>query len=561
MDPTLLYEVVSHLERRTFPFLKKLDGKLKPRRGAPLLESRVLVIGGICLGEEPGPKTITHMARMFARASQGQLHMLYGKPVPPAHETRSDLTAPSEAQLYRLYDAMATVLGRQHRPRELNGLTGRKLRAAQRSWERRKKGARELLGTDNDLDTQIRLSIQLLQDTAPPQPEGAEYTTDTTDLPADCRPISQARIKRGERAADRDARWRVKKVGERDPDAPGEQERRSGGGESRTKRVFGFGDDTISGTAENAGYVYAHALFAANAYDVPVSVRLVELLLEHGVGVADLIADRGFSQDGKWLAEVRALGVMPCFDLKATQQHAYPTWKKCLMLPSGGYLPHMPEWLWFIERPGPQAPEEKKRAYRAAIKERSLYALVPHGKPTPDQVRLSSPVLRRKAVNALGCPKVPGSMRRRDPRLAVCDGNHGYDEACCINAATLKAEEIPSIFQFPFWGTPEWEEKYAKRTNVERGFSSFKNPDVIGMTKGQFHYRHVPNVALLTTFMWGAHNLHIWLKRAREAALAAAAALRKHRLRPRRSSQVAVVVDAGSALLEELAVAEDSRAP
>ncbi|MDA8393882.1 MAG: hypothetical protein M0T72_01355 [Candidatus Dormibacteraeota bacterium] len=106
-------------------------------------------------------------------------------------------------------------------------------------------------------------------------------------------------------------------MGERDPDAPGEQERRSGGGESRTKRVFGFGDDTISGNAENAGYVYAHALFPANAYDVPVSVRLVELLQERGVGVADLIADRGFSQDGKWLAEVRALGVMPCFDLKA----------------------------------------------------------------------------------------------------------------------------------------------------------------------------------------------------------------------------------------------------
>jgi hypothetical protein len=102
-------------------------------------------------------------------------------------------------------------------------------------------------------------------------------------------------------------------------------------------------------------------------------------------------------------------------------------------------------------------------------------------------------------------------MRRRDPRLAVCDGNHGGDEAYCINGATLKADEIPSIFPFPFWGTPEWEEKHAKRTNVDRGFSSFKNPDVIGMTKGQFHHRHLPNVALLATFMWGAHNLHIWL--------------------------------------------------
>ena len=128
-------------------------------------------------------------------------------------------------------------------------------------------------------------------------------------------------------------------------------------------------------------------------------------------------------------------------------------------------------------------------------------------------------------------------------------------------AATLKAEQAPSTFQFPFWGTPEWEEKYAKRTNVERGFSSFKNPDVIGLTKGQFHYRHIPNVALLVTFMWGAHNLHLWMKREEDAARAAAAALKNHRLLPRRSSQVAVVLDPGSTLLEGPALAEDSPAP
>ena len=104
-------------------------------------------------------------------------------------------------------------------------------------------------------------------------------------------------------------------------------------------------------------------------------------------------------------------------------------------------------------------------------------------------------------------------------------------------------------------------EGYAKRTNVERGFSSFKNPDVIGLTKGQFHLRHIPNLALLVTFMWGAHNLHIWLKREADAAKAAAAALKNHRLLPRRSSQVAVVLDPGSTLLKEPALSEDSRAP
>ena len=94
---------------------------------------------------------------------------------------------------------------------------------------------------------------------------------------------------------------------------------------------------------------------------------------------------------------------------------------------------------------------------------------------------------------------------------------------------------------------------------MERGFSSLKNPDVIGLTKGQFHYRHIPNLSLLVTFMWGAHNLHIWLKREADAAKAAAAALENHRLLPRRSSQVAVVLNPGSALLEGPALAEDSR--
>jgi hypothetical protein len=41
----------------------------------------------------------------------------------------------------------------------------------------------------------------------------------------------------------------------------------------------------------------------------------------------------------------------------------------------------------------------------------------------------------------------------------------------------------------------------------------------------------------------------------------AAAALKKHRLRPRRSAQVAVVQDPGSTPLDEPEQAEDSRAP
>ena len=61
--------------------------------------------------------------------------------------------------------------------------------------------------------------------------------------------------------------------------------------------------------------------------------------------------------------------------------------------------------------------------------------------------------------------------------------------------------------------------------------------------------------------MWGAHNLRLMIKRKRDAAQAAAAMLRKHRLQPRRSSQVALVTEPSSALLGEGASAEGPRAP
>lgn len=177
------------------------------------------------------------------------------------------------------------------------------------------------------------------------------------------------------------------------------------------------------------------------------------------------------------------------------------------------YLPQLPERLWYIERPGLQAPTEKIEKFREAIAERDHYALVDHGKPTPTGVRVRSPLYKpsKSTKGRLGCPKVPGSMRHRDKSLVSCSGDHGPDEACCLKTATFKAAYAPQSYQTPVWGTAEWEEMYAKRSNVERGYSTLKNPDVIGLTKGLFHMRGLPNVSLLVACLRVAHNLHLRL--------------------------------------------------
>jgi hypothetical protein len=64
-------------------------------------------------------------------------------------------------------------------------------------------------------------------------------------------------------------------------------------------------------------------------------------------------------------------------------------------------------------------------------------------------------------------------------------------------------------YQSPIWGTAAWEKKYAKRTNVERGFSTLKNPDVIGMSPGLYRMRGRIKMSVLIACMWVAHNLHL----------------------------------------------------
>lgn len=100
-------------------------------------------------------------------------------------------------------------------------------------------------------------------------------------------------------------------------------------------------------------------------------------------------------------------------------------------------------------------------------------------------------------------------MRRPYQPFEACSGEHRDDEACCIRSATFKAKFAKEAFQYPVWGTPDWGDTFAKRSNVERGFSSLKNPDVIGLSPGLYRVRGRVKMSLLVDCMFAAHNLHL----------------------------------------------------
>jgi hypothetical protein len=457
---------------------EELDCSIQGSRGPRLLTSRTLLGGLVYLGMASGTKTLTKLERLLKDdATQGQLQLLMGVAPGPLHQHR-EIKPPSRDRLYRVYKALA------------------------RGFKREGQG-REIFGEHALQDALRKLSCQLLESSAPTPPARAEFTVDTTDIWAACRTIRQSHLQGGQRAADPDARWRVKARGELDPDAPA-RKARSEKWAPENKLVFGYGGIAIGGTHDNYGYVYGCDLIPADKYDVPVSLRILDELLAAGQPIGELIADKGFSGGQPWLNGVRRRGVMPIFDLKEGQGDENVMWKGCLVLQGWPYLPQLPKKLWCLHRPGLQAPAKKWKQFRDDITERQKYALVSHGYPTPTSARVTSPIFRNRRI---ACERIRFSKRNYDPELAVCPGDHGDDEACCIRSATFKVESAPLAYQYPIWGTPAWEEKYAKRTNVERGFSTLKNPDVVGFRPGLFRIRTLVKVSMLVACMFVAHNL------------------------------------------------------
>jgi hypothetical protein len=542
MDERLLDAIDRYFLVPNAAFLRQLDEAVGSQRGRDLLPIRVLLAGVIYVGLESGPITQTRLARFYRSATEGQLKRIFGVPLGATHRHLPAPQPPTHDQLYRAYDAVATGLGRVHQPRELSG---RKLAAAQRRWQRQADNVRQLLGAFNRDEARLRLTAHLLLGTAPPQSLDAPYTVDTTNLEADCRPVSQAQILRGEFAADPDARWRTRTKGGLDQDAA---HARKPGSEPKYKRTFGYECITVGGTDGNVSYVYAAHCVSAGEHDVPVALRLLDRMAEDGYQVGELVSDRRYSGGVKWLDGQRERGICPTYDLKSRQGAREPDFKGCLVVQGWPYLSQLPRRLWYLERPGLQAPREKIVRFREAVAEREVYALRAYGKPSPTGTRVMSPLLRpaKHQAGRLGCPKVPGSMRNRDRSLVACSGQHGDDEACCIKTATFKAAYAPQSYQTPIWGTRAWEEKYAKRTNVERGYSTVKNPDVIGLKRGLFHMRGLPNFSLLVTCAWIAHNLYLRLKARDDAAKALRVVVRTRR-KHRRRSQVPLSIVGGLA--------------
>ena len=306
-----------------------------------------------------------------------------------------------------------------------------------------------------------------------------------------------------------------------DPDAAWRTIARPGDG--RTKSVLGYAAVAV-GRVQNDGNVICErvALLPANHNDVPVAADLILGLPDFGAEFAidgvRTVCDRAFNnQVVAFLDPLRAANVPLSFDLKSTD-HQVGDYRGTLLIDGMLYAHSLPVRLRELPRPATTAPAAEWSAWRANIAERARHAFLPNGLPGTASVRLHSPANPKRA--RVVCGSVACS-RGNGAGLPRCRTRHAAGEGCGLLNLLWTAQMAPRTWQFPIWGSPDWEAIYNERGAIERYFSGLKSPFGSRWLPGFWPLRGLHKVGVDLGVAIAARNLQLGYRAVRASRAAA----------------------------------------
>lgn len=312
------------------------------------------------------------------------------------------------------------------------------------------------------------------------------WALDTSLFNACCRPIARDRYDAGERASD--------------PDASARTILRANGVE---EHYFGYGIQTAVRRDGSRDYTDRLRVIPAGQNDRPQHVENVRSMVAAGNGIRHAVIDRGIASADVH-ASMREVGVDPVFDLKAEMCRHEGDYRGLLIIDGSLYSPAIPERLWHLPTPAPNAPDDKA-AWIAAMDERERYLWKPKQRLGPGKVQLARP-------RHVGCrhPRLHHTMRFHDPSLRACPGHHASDEACGLTTVVWEAHRAPSTWQLHARGSAKWRALYAERSAVERSYSLLQNPDIVDLRNKNIRMRGKAKWSIMCALAFVATNTHLW---------------------------------------------------
>jgi hypothetical protein len=355
------------------------------------------------------------------------------------------------------------------------------------AWSRGRSGRKKATAQTDETD--------LYEDDSPADPEHDSPADPEHDAPASSEPASRSAIG----SIDRDAAWggKTSKAG-------------------KDERYFGYSLHGLVRAPALGAEPGSEPLLLERLDLTPAATDLVDATLamldeivDDGGTVTELIGDRhySFKHPARWISQLIARGIKQVADLRFGD-HGFTDAAGTRVAAGHPHCPGTPDHLATIIKPGPQpktpvtlrndhTDEQAAQRYdnfeefRRLIAERQSYALQRHGRSKSNE---NDWRWRCQALAGIaGCPLRPetleAAMRLGLPIVQNPPDPVNAPSVCTSKSGTvtLKFEDLnPKFHQEHYWGSPEWQESYARRTYVEGFFGTLKDAAVANLKRDAY---------------------------------------------------------------------------
>ena len=232
-------------------------------------------------------------------------------------------------------------------------------------------------------------------------------------------------------------------------------------------------------------------------------LTIIDRVLASGQHINHLLVDRHYSykQFEQWLSPLLTRGITQVADAHANDQ-GFRDWDGMRVAAANFHCPATPDHLGVIPTLGPNPTRAEANATHARIEERHAYAMqYVERLDANGRMRLRCPARN----GTLGCPLVPGSVPAattvglpvvtppaETDRPKIC-----HQDTVTLRLRTDAQKTAMKLSQPQYWGTPEWERNYARRTYVEGWFGVLKSKTSTDCRRGSHQFRGLALVSLV----------------------------------------------------------------
>jgi hypothetical protein len=241
---------------------------------------------------------------------------------------------------------------------------------------------------------------------------------------------------------------------------------------------------------------------------VPAMVPVLQRLAASGVPLGDVIADSGYAHrlPAHWALPLRALGARIVTDLHPHDRGPHGTHAGAIMANGNLYCPATPPALLTIAPPARAASAEQIAAHHQLTAEAARYKLSPLSADDPDGYhRVACPATTGK----IRCPHRPDSIALPYHRPTITTPPQ-QPPTCCTQATLTVPPSVNAKTRqkLDYPGTA-WRHSYARRTGVERAYSTLKDPATNNINRGWCRLMGLTAITLFLAATTAARNLRI----------------------------------------------------